>query len=64
MFNNYFVLRPDGERSLRPMVVAPKRCHHVYSTTPFTVLPLDDYSFPRESTAHTFFVANLINDFA
>jgi hypothetical protein len=63
-FNNYVVLQPDGELSLRPMVVAPKRSHHMYSMAPSTVLSLDNYSFPRESTAHTFFVTNLINDFA
>jgi hypothetical protein len=46
------------------MVVALKRAVHVYSMAALKVLSLDDYSFQRESTAHVFFMADLINDFA
>jgi hypothetical protein len=35
-FNNCVVPPPDGECSLHPMLVAPKRADHLDSMTPFT----------------------------
>jgi hypothetical protein len=36
LFNDCFVPRPDSERFLRPMLMAPKRAYHMYSMTAFT----------------------------